>query len=134
MIAAFVDQLLNAGDAVVMGLDQIGFGGAAGFDGVRVDGALAQNPAAVEESCCGFEDPLLHLDEFFADDVALLFGIDSAFERGEELRLGVLHLKARWRPRPRNWRARNRFRLRASGRCRRRCHGPAPGPGVRHSV
>ena len=48
--AAFLDQLLNPGDAVVVGLDEIGFGGAAGFDGVRIDGALAENPAAVEEA------------------------------------------------------------------------------------
>ena len=70
--AAFVDQLLNAGDAVVMGLDEIGLGAAAGFDGVRVDGALAQNPAAVE-IVFAFENALLDLDKLLADDVALLF-------------------------------------------------------------
>ena len=44
--------------------------GAAGFDGVRVDGALAENPALVEQ-VARFEDALLHAHEFFADDVAL---------------------------------------------------------------
>ncbi len=91
--AAFLDQLLNSGDAVVVGLDEIGLGGSAGFDGVRIDGALAENPAAVEEAL-GLQNPLLHLDELLADDVALLFRFDGALQGVQELRLGVLHLKA----------------------------------------
>ena len=75
--AAFVDQLLNPGDAVVMGLDQVGLGGAAGFDGVGVNGALAENPAGRRGSA-RFENALLHLDELLADDVALSFGIGDA--------------------------------------------------------
>ena len=53
-----------------MRLDEIGLGAAAGFDGVGVDGALAQNPAPVEV-VLAFENALLHLDELLADDVAL---------------------------------------------------------------
>ena len=37
------------GDAIVMRLDQIRFGGPAGFDGIGIDGALPQNPMAIEE-------------------------------------------------------------------------------------
>ena len=69
--AAFVDQLLNAGDAVVMGLDEVGLGAAAGFDGIGVDRALAENPAPVE-IVFAFENALLDFDELLADDVALL--------------------------------------------------------------
>ena len=76
--AAFVDQLLNAGDAVVMGLDELGFGGAAGFDGVGINGALAENPVPVEE-VLALEDSLLDVDELFADDVALVFGVGGAW-------------------------------------------------------
>ena len=47
--AALFDQLLNAGDAVVVRLDQVGLGGPAGFDRVGIDRALAENPVPVEE-------------------------------------------------------------------------------------
>src|SRR5580658_9805688 len=90
--AALIDELLNPRDAIVVGLDEIGFGRSAGFDGVRIDGALAQNPAAVEIAL-GFKNPLLHFDEFFADYMPLLLRLDGVTEGGEELRLGMLHLK-----------------------------------------
>src|SRR5216684_3177435 len=65
--AAVVDQLLDTGYSVVMGLDEIGLGRAAGFDGVGINGALAENPVAVQE-VSGLEDAVLHGDELFADD------------------------------------------------------------------
>ena len=86
--AVFVDELLDAGDAVVVGLDEVGFGGAAGLDGIGVDGALAEDPVAVEVGA-GLEDLLLNLDELFADDATLVFGFGDAFEGGEEVELGV---------------------------------------------
>ena len=89
MMRPCVDQLLNPGDAIVMRLDEIGLGAAAGFDGVGVDRALAQNPAPVEVMFA-FENPLLHLDEFLADDVALPFGLGDARQRGEKQLARVL--------------------------------------------
>ncbi len=86
--SAFGDQALNSGDAVVMGLDQLGFGGASGFDGVGINRALAENPVGVEEMIAR-QNTLLHVDEFFADDVAFLFGVGGGCERGEEFGLGV---------------------------------------------
>ena len=62
---------------------------AAGFDGVGIDGALAQNPVAVEQ-VARFDDALLHAHELLADDVALLLRIAHAGERRQELLLGVL--------------------------------------------
>ena len=76
--AAGVDQRLDAGDAVVMGLDEIGFGGAAGFDGIGIDGALTEDPVAVQEVFRG-EDAFLHLDELLTDRAALGFGFGEAF-------------------------------------------------------
>src|SRR6266852_5972514 len=68
--AAFAEQLLNPGDTIVMRLDEIGLGGSAGFDGVRVDGALAEYPAAIE-IVLAFKNALLDFNKLFADDVAL---------------------------------------------------------------
>ena len=67
-----------------MRLDEIGLGGAAGFDGVGIDGALAENPVAVEKMP-GLEDALLHVDELLADDVALLLRLGDAGQCAQEL-------------------------------------------------
>ncbi len=68
-----------------MGFDQIRLGGTAGFNRVRVNGPLPQDPVAGEE-LLAFQNPFLHLDEFLADDVALLLGVESVFQRAQELR------------------------------------------------
>src|SRR4030081_1986256 len=81
--AAVIDQLLDAGHAIVMGLDEVGLGRAARFDGVWVNCALAQNPMAVQE-VSGLEPAILHGDELLADGVALLLGIANARQRAEE--------------------------------------------------
>src|SRR5260370_9721093 len=81
--AAVINQFLDPGYAIVMGLDEIGLGRATGFDGVGINGALAENPVAVQE-VSGLEDAVLHGDELFADDVAFLLGIANARERAEE--------------------------------------------------
>src|ERR1700689_5485205 len=77
--AARVDQLLNSGDAIVMGLDHVGLRGAAGFDGVGINGALPQDPIPAEKlSAAPYS--FLHHDELPADDVPLGLWIDDAFE------------------------------------------------------
>src|SRR5580658_8921088 len=86
---AGVDQPLDAGDAVMMRLDDGGFFGSAGFDGVGINSALAENPVAVQQMA-GFDDALLHTHELFADDVALVFRVADAGERSEKLRFGGL--------------------------------------------
>ncbi len=75
-----------------MGLDDIRAGGAAGFDGVRVDGSLPQDPSAIEKMA-GAQDAVLNRNELFADDVALFLGIADAFERAQEFAGGVFHMK-----------------------------------------
>ena len=95
--AAGLDERLNAGHAVVMRLDDGGLFGAAGFDGVGVDGALAEDPVLVHQAA-RLDDALLHAHEFLADDVALLFGIGDAAQRAQELLFGVLHREARHAP------------------------------------
>src|SRR5690242_5996987 len=88
--AAFVDEFLNAGNSVVMGLDEVGLGAAAGFDGVGVNGSLAENPASVE-IMFAFENALLDLHKLLADHVAFLLGVGDACERGEEQLAGVFN-------------------------------------------
>ncbi len=95
--AACFDQLLNARDAIVMGLDDVGFRGAARFDGVGINGALPQDPIAIEKMP-GAQDALLHRDELLADDVALGLGIGDAFERLQKFRFSFFHAKVRARP------------------------------------
>src|SRR5437868_6073328 len=87
--AAAVDQLLDSGNAIVMGLDQIGSSGAAGFDRVRIDGSLAQDPVAVEKMAAA-QHALLHGDKLLADDVALLLRIANAGQRIEKFDLRIL--------------------------------------------
>ena len=65
------EQLLDAGHAVVMRLDDGSFFRAAGFDGVGIDRALPQNPVAIQQ-VPRFDDAFLHAHELFADDLALL--------------------------------------------------------------
>src|ERR1022692_1564407 len=91
--ATGVDQPLYAGHAVVVRLDDGGLFGSAGFDGVRIDGALAENPVAVEQMA-GFDNALLHAHEFFADDVAFPLGVAHPGERAQEPIFGGLHREA----------------------------------------
>ena len=82
-----------------------------------------------------FEDALLDFHEFLADDVAFLFGIDSAFERVQELFRRRFHLEGAARPAPQIECGRIQFRLPASGPYRRRRRGLGPVPSAfRHSV
>src|SRR4051794_19833529 len=60
------DQSLNAAHPIVVRFDEIGFRASAGFDGVWIDRALAQNPMAIEEMLRS-QDALLHFNELFAD-------------------------------------------------------------------
>ncbi len=114
------DQLLNPGHAVVMGLDHVRFRGAAGFDGVGINGSLAQNPMAVQKMA-GAQDALLHGDELLADDVALGLGIAHARQRFEKFGFGFFDVKRRGAELLRTGAARRRSRPPASGRCRHRC-------------
>ena len=83
-----LDQLLNPGHAVVVGLDQIRLRRTAAFDCVGVDGPLAQDPILVEV-VARFEDLFLHGDEHLADDVALALRVGDASQRIHESVLGV---------------------------------------------
>src|SRR5277367_5208055 len=75
-----------------MGLDEVGFGGAARFDGIRIDCALAENPLSVDE-VAGLQEAFLNLDELFADGEALGLGLMQACEGRHEFRFGVLDLE-----------------------------------------
>src|SRR5579884_478170 len=88
--AARFNQRLNAGHAIVMRLDQIRLGGSAGFDGVRINRALAQNPVAVQKVLRS-ENALLHADKLFADGRALLLRIDDAGKGRQELVFGMIY-------------------------------------------
>src|SRR5690242_19392100 len=88
--AAFLNQALNPGDPVVMGLDEFGLGGPARFNGVGVNGALAENPAAVQE-IFRLENAPLNAHELFADDVALDLWLDRALKSAQELFGGILN-------------------------------------------
>ena len=87
--AVLGNQLLNAGHAVVMGLDQIGFRRSAGLDRVGVNRALAQDPVVVE-IVARLQDRLLHSDECFAYDVTLLLRIGDSLQGSQEPLLGML--------------------------------------------
>ena len=95
-----LDQFLNAGHPIVMGLDQRRLGAAPRFNSVRVDGPLAQDPvgqagwpvvhpAVVQAQ--RLDDALLNAHEFLADNVPLLLRIGDALERAQEPLRGVLH-------------------------------------------
>src|ERR1700677_1338257 len=66
-----------------MRLDGGGMGGAAGFDRIRINGALAENPVVVHQSA-GLDNAFLHPHKLFADDMALQFGFADRFERFEK--------------------------------------------------
>ena len=83
-------QPLDAGHAVVVGLDHRRLGRAAGFDRVGIDGALPENPVVVQE-VVGLDGALLHPNELLADDPPLLFRIRDAAQRRQELAARVLH-------------------------------------------
>src|SRR5262249_60926353 len=82
--ALHLDQLLNAGNSVVMRLDDGGFSRASGFDRVRIDRALAENPLLVEQ-VARLDDAFLHAHELFADDVPLLLGVGHTGQCTQEL-------------------------------------------------
>src|ERR1700736_4719081 len=84
---ARLDQLLNSGNSVVMGLDDIRSRGAARFDGVGIDGSLPENPVAVQKMASA-QHALLHGDELFADDVPFPFRIANTRQRVQKLTLG----------------------------------------------
>ncbi len=85
---AALDQFLDAGHPIVVGFDDGGVRGAAGFDGVGIDSALPQNPVAVEQMALP-DDAVLHGDESFADDLALLLWLMGPGQGADELGLRV---------------------------------------------
>src|SRR5579859_891501 len=62
------DELLNTRHAIVVRLDDVGLRSAARFNGVRINGTLAQNPMAVEKMARA-EDALLYNHKLLADNV-----------------------------------------------------------------
>ena len=82
-----LDHLFHQGDPVVVGFDDVGSLGAAGFYGVRIDGPLTQEQG-VEVQAPGLllEDP----DKCVANDLSLSFGLDNAVQLGEKT-LGCVH-------------------------------------------
>src|SRR5579875_1852639 len=72
--ASGIDERLNPGNAIVVGLDEIGFGSAAGFDGIGINCSLAENPAAIQE-VAGLQNAFLDFQELLADGAAFLFRI-----------------------------------------------------------
>ena len=83
-------QLLDPGDTIVVGLDDGGFFRPAGFDGIRIDGALPENPMTVQQ-VMRFDDAFLHADKFLADDLALFFRIADGGEWPKKLLLDALY-------------------------------------------
>src|ERR1700733_6626348 len=67
---ACFNELLNSRDAIVMGLNDVGLRGTARFDGVGINGALPQNPIAIQKSS-RTQNAFLNHDELLADDMAL---------------------------------------------------------------
>src|SRR5581483_7851845 len=81
---ALGDELAHLLAAIVMRLDECRrAAGAARFDGVGIDRALAQKPRLAVDAELR-HGALLHLDEEAADDAALLLGLDDALERAHE--------------------------------------------------
>src|SRR4051812_21418934 len=74
-------------------LDQVRFRRTSRFDRVRVDGALPQNPVAVEEMF-GLEDSFLYLHELFANCPALFLGVVQPMESCHELGFRPIDKKA----------------------------------------
>src|SRR5688572_8046032 len=72
----------------MVGFYEIGFGRAATFNRVGIDGTLPEDPMSVK-IWTGFENVLLDMDEFLADDGAFPLGFGDSFERGEEVQLRV---------------------------------------------
>src|SRR6202795_1912574 len=79
-----------------MRLDGGGMGGAAGFDRIRINGALAENPVVVHQSA-GLDNAFLHPHKLFADDMALEFGLADRFERFEKFLFAMRNID---HPRP----------------------------------
>src|SRR5208283_6163394 len=65
-----LDELLDAGHAVVMSLDDRRFGRAARLDRVWVNGALPQDPILVQQ-VARLDHALLDAHKLLADDVTL---------------------------------------------------------------
>ena len=89
---ALLDEGVDFGNAVVVGLDLVGVLGGARFDGVGVDGALAEHPfLRIEVQLMdGFA---LDFDEELADDGPLFFGIGDAFDSVVKVLLGVVDVQ-----------------------------------------
>src|SRR5271167_4214978 len=87
-----LDKRLNPRDAIVMGLDEVGFGGATRLDGIRINCPLAKNPLRIQE-VARLQQTLLHLDELFADGEALGLRLMHAGEGRHEFRLGMLNFE-----------------------------------------
>ena len=83
-----IDQLLYAGDAIMVSLDCRRFQGTARFDGVGINRSLTKNPVAVEQPAI-LDDALLHPYKLLADDVALQLGFANMFQRPKELVFAV---------------------------------------------
>src|SRR5512147_800715 len=67
-------QAADSGDAVMVRLDDGSLLRPAGLNGVGIDRALSQDPVFVQEMM-RVDDPVLDPDEFFADNLALLFRV-----------------------------------------------------------
>src|SRR5579871_896488 len=89
-----VNQFLNSGDTVVMGLYDISSRRAARLDRIGINGPLPQDPMAVQKMT-GAQNPLLHGNELLADDVPLLLRIANSRERTQKLAFGSLDMKGR---------------------------------------
>src|ERR1051326_2577597 len=90
--AAAFDQLLDACDPIVVGLDHVRSRGAAGFDSVGIDGPLPEDPVAIEKMA-GTQDALLDGDKLLADDVPLLLRIADARQSAQNLGSGIFDVK-----------------------------------------
>ena len=73
-------------------LDQVGFLGAAGLNGVGIDSALPQDPIAIEIMPT-LQDALLHGDKLLPDNRALGFGITHGIQLGEKLLARVIDIE-----------------------------------------
>src|SRR5437879_8614380 len=89
--AARLEQLLDAGDSVVVRLDGLGPLRSARFDGVGVDSALAKNPMPVQKAV-RFDDTLLLLQELLTDDVPLALRVAHARQGRQETILRMVDL------------------------------------------
>src|SRR4051812_49197532 len=74
-------------------LNEVRFGRATGLDGVRVNGALPQNPVAIEK-VLGRQDSLLYLYKLLADGSTLRLGVVQPAKRFQEFGFGAIDKEA----------------------------------------